>query len=217
MMKLKSKLKMTTFVVLTAVILSACGAAAPEEPTQDPNAIFTQVAETVMVSMTQTSEAMPPTLVPPTLMPELTATTAPTLPAAPPDAVSTQPAGPSSPIGPTATIPRVVGDSAKFNTQTPADGHVFTPDERFQFIACFGNDGTTQWNETYYLEWMSGYRLWEAEKSFYITEVIEPGGKWCFYTQARAPHDPGSYTTRWFMRNGSGQKMIEVYFNYSVR
>ena len=43
-MKLKSKLKMAAVVMLTAVILSACGAAAPAEPTQDPNAIFTQVA-----------------------------------------------------------------------------------------------------------------------------------------------------------------------------
>ena len=202
---------MTTFVVLTAVILSACGAAAPAEPTQDPNAIFTQVAETVMVSMTQTSEAMPPTLIP-----ELTATTALTLEVTPTVIVATQPPASTLPAGPTATISRV-GDSAKFNTQTPADGHVFTPEERFQFIACFGNDGTTQWDDTFYLEWMSGYQLWEAQKSWYIGEVIEPGGKWCFYTHARAPFDPGSYTTRWFMRNGSGHKMIEVYFNYKVQ
>ncbi len=209
-MKLKSKLKMTTFVVLTAVILSACGAAAPAEPTQDPNAIFTQVAETVMVSMTQTSEAMPPTL-----MPELTATTALTLEVTPTVIVATQPPAPTLPAGPTTTVPHV-GDSAKCNTQTPADGAVFTPEERFQFIVCLGNNGTTQWDNTYYLEWMSGYNLWVSQRYWYIGETIEPGGKWCFYTHAVTPSDPGSYPTRWFMRNGSHVKMIEVYFNYKV-
>ena len=210
MMKLKSKKIMTAVVVLTALILSACGAAAPAEPTQDPNAIFTQVAETVMVSMTQTSEAMPPTP-----MPEITATMAPTLAVAPTDTIATQPPGPTLPAGPTATIPRV-GDSAKFNTQTPADGTVLNPNEDFQFIVCLGNNGTTEWDSTYYLQWTSGYQLWTNQKKFYVGETIEPGGKWCFYSPAVAPPDPGSYTTRWYMRNGGGDFMLEVYFNYKV-
>jgi hypothetical protein len=167
-------------------------------------------AETVMVSMTQTSEAMPPTP-----MPELTATSAPTLAVTPTDTIATQPPGPTLPAGPTATIPRV-GDSAKWNTQTPADGTVLQPDVDFQFIVCLGNNGTTEWDNTYYLEWMSGYQLWTNQKYFYVGEIIEPGGKWCFYSPAVAPLDPGSYTTRWYMRNGGGDFMLEVYFNYKV-
>jgi hypothetical protein len=210
MMKLTSKLKMAAVVVLAAVVLSACGAAAPAEPTQDPNAIFTQVAETVMVSMTQTIEAMPPTP-----MPEATATTEPTLPVAPTAEITTEPPAPAMPVGPTATIQRF-GDSAKYNTQTPLDGAVLQPSENFQFIVCLGNNGSTEWKTTYYLEWMSGYRLWNDTKNFYVEDPIEPGGKWCFYTPAIAPHDPGSYTTRWYFRNGDGDFMLEVYFNYIV-
>jgi hypothetical protein len=210
MMKLKCKMKMAAVVMLAAVIFSACGAAAPAEPTQDPNAIFTQVAETVMVSMTQTSEAMPPTLVP-----ELLATTTPTLAVTPTETIATQPLGPTLPAGPTATIPRV-GDSAKWNTQTPADGAVLEPNEDFQFIVCLGNNGTSEWDNTYYLEWVSGYQLWTNQTQFYVGEIIEPGGKWCFYTPAIAPPDPGSYTTRWYMRMGGGDFMHEVYFNYRV-
>jgi len=212
MKNLKINLKMTTIVVLTAVILSACGAAAPEEPTQDPNAIFTQVAETVMVSMTQTSEAMPPTPMPPTSMPEVTATTAPTLPAAPTNAIATQPTGP---IGPTATIPRV-GDSAKWASNNPSDGSVFKPSEHFSMTVCFINDGTTGWDETFYLQWSSGNRLCGDITYFYVGEVVEPGGKWCFTIPAVAPPDPGSYTTRWYMKTGDGNYLMEVYFPYTV-
>lgn len=210
MMRNTSKLKMAAAIVLAAVILSACGAAAPAEPTQDPNAIFTQVAQTVMVSMTQTTEAMPPTP-----MPEPTATTAPALPAAPTADITTEMPAPTLPVGPTATIQRF-GDSAKFNTQTPADGKVFPIGEYFQFTVCFGNDGSTEWDEDFYLEWMSGYRLWNDTKYFYVGETIEPGGKWCFTMPAVSPHVPGSYTTRWYFKNKTGNYMQEVYFSYKV-
>lgn len=204
MMNLTKKIKTVSILVLVAVVMSACGLAAPAEPTQDPNAVFTQVAETVMVSMTQTSEAMPPT-------PEPTATAEPT---EAPTALPTQPIA-TVPVGPTATIPRV-GDSAKYNTQTPADGKVFKTGESFQFIVCMGNNGTTKWDNTYYLEWMSGFRLWNDTKYFYVGEVIEPGGKWCFYSPAVAPYNPGEYITRWYMKNGDDQFMQEVYFSYKV-
>lgn len=44
-------------VMAFAFILSACTGGAVAEPTQDVNIVFTQVAETVMVSMTQTAGA----------------------------------------------------------------------------------------------------------------------------------------------------------------
>ncbi len=210
MIKPTYKKKITAVVVLAAVILSACGAAAPAEPTQDPNAVFTQVAETVMVSMTQTSEANPPTSTP-----ETTATMAPTLPPVATADTTIEPPTPTLPVGPTATIQRF-GDSAKYNTQTPADGKVFSQGEEFQFTVCFGNNGSTEWDNTFYLEWMSGYRLWNDTKYFYIGDIIEPGGKWCFVTPAVSPHDPGSYITRWYFRNGDGDYLEEAYFNYKV-
>ena len=209
-MKLKSKMKMAAVVMLAAVIFSACGAAAPSEPTQDPNAIFTQVAETVMVSMTQTSEAMPPTP-----MPELTATMAPTLAVTPNETIATPTPGLSLPIGPTATIPRV-GDSAKWVSNNPSDGSVFKPNEGFQMTACFINDGTTEWDKTYNLRWKSGYRLCGDITYHYVGETIEPGGKWCFTIPAVAPPDPGSYTTRWYMRTGDGIYLMEDYFPFKV-
>lgn len=213
-MLMNKKKRILTIFAATAIatfVLSACGAATPAEPTQDPNAVFTQVAETVMVSMTQTSEAMPPT---PTPAP--TATTAPTLPPIPTvDPLATQAVAPTLPVGPTATTQRF-GDSAQYNTQTPGDGKVFKKGEEFQFIVCFGNNGSTTWDASYYLEWVSGFRLWNDTKYFYVGEEVEPGGKWCFYSPAVAPFSAGSYTTRWYMKNGDGEFMHEVYFTYSV-
>ena len=205
--------KMSLFALLAcaALVLSACGAASPAEPTADPNAVFTQVAETVMVSMTQTAEAMPPTLTP-----EPTATMAPTLPPIPTvDVQATQVVAPTIPVGPTATVQRF-GDSAQYNTQTPGDGKVFKKGEEFQFVVCFSNNGSSTWNTKYYLEWVSGNRLWSDTKYFYVGEEVKPGEKWCFYSPAVAPYNPGIYTTRWYMKNPDGEFMHEVYFTYSV-
>jgi hypothetical protein len=210
MSKKSSLLIIFSIIVIASFAFSACGAAAPAEPTADPNAVFTQVAETVMVSMTQTSEAMPPTP-----MPEPTATTEPTKEVMPDIDMTAEPTAESYSFGPTPTMQRF-GDSAQYNTQNPADGKVFAPNENFQFTVCFSNNGSTIWDTTYYLEWMSGYRLWTATKYFYVGESIDPGGKWCFTLPNIAPSEPGAYMTRWYFKNSDGQFMQEVYFNYSV-
>lgn len=196
---------------IMALTLSACGLAAPAEPTQDPNMVFTQVAQTVMVSMTQTAEAMPPTPTPePTATPQPTPTTAPTID---PATIPTQ--GPAAPLAPTATIQRF-GDSAQFNTQSPMDGKVFKTGEDFAFHVCLGNNGSTEWNTKYYLEFVSGQRLWSNTKYFYVGNIVKPGGKWCFDLPSVAPYSPGSYITRWYFKNPDGQFILEVYFSYKV-
>jgi hypothetical protein len=172
--------------------------------------VFTQVAETVMVSMTQTAQAMPPT---PTSEP--TATTAPTLPPAP--TVDTSiPAPTPMPAGPTPTVQHY-GDSAKWNTQSPADGKTFSVHEQFPFHVCIGNNGTTEWNNKYYLEYISGYNLWNNEKFFYVGDIVKPGDKWCFDLPSVAPNNPGSYITRWYFKNPDAQFLLEVYFSYRVQ
>jgi len=212
----KNLTKWVAIFSFAAILLSACGAAAPTEPTQDPNAVFTQVAQTVEVSMTQTSEAMPPT---PTTAP--TATVAPTLPPLPTAAETqgtqpTLPVVPTNPAGPTATVQKY-GDSARYNTQTPADGSSFSPGEEFRVNVCFTNDGSSTWDTTYYLEYISGYQLWSDEIYSYVGEEIEPGEKWCFYMPAFAPHNPGSYVTRWYFKNPDGEFMQEFYLAYNVQ
>jgi len=207
-------MKIMIIAALTALILSACGAAAPAEPTQDPNAVFTQVAETVMVSMTQTFEAMPPTP-----MPEPTATLAPTLPPVPTgDPLATQEVVPTMPVGPTSTVQKF-GDSASWLSSNPADGSTFSPSEEFNLTICMRNNGSTIWDNTYYLQWVDGYRLWSDTSNFFIDKgaSIEPGEKWCFTLPSVAPATPGSYTSYWNMYNKEKQYMAQVYFPFGVQ
>ena len=208
------KMRIIGVAALAALILSACGAAAPAEPTQDPNAVFTQVAETVMVSMTQTAEAMPPT---PT--PEPTATAAPTLPPVPTvDVQATQNAIPMQPMGPTPTTQKF-GDSAKWLSSNPADGSTFSPSKDFSLTICMLNDGSTNWDDTYYLEWVDGYRLWNNTIYFYVDHdvTVEPGDKWCFTLPSVAPANAGSYVSYWNMYNKEKKYLAQVYFPFKVQ
>lgn len=209
MKKINKKLAWASILVVSVIFLSGCGAAAPTEPTQDPNMVFTQVAETVMVSMTQTAEAMPPTATP-----EPTATMAPTQPPAP-TADVTQATIPTQPLGPTATI-QLFGDAAKWNTQSPMDGKVFKVGEEFVFHVCIGNIGSTDWDTKYYLQYVSGYQLWNNTTTFKVGDVVEPGNPWCFDLPSVAPHSPGNYITRWYFKNPDGEFLLEVYFSYKV-
>lgn len=207
-------LSLAAVMIAAALMLGACGAAAPAEPTVDPNVIFTQVAETVMVSMTQTSEAMPPTATPqPTATPEPTQPPVPTVDVS----LETQQAVPTIALGPTATV-QLYGDVAKWNTQSPVDGKVFSVGEEFTFHVCMGNVGSTDWTTGYYLKYIDGYKAcWNTKVN--VGETVEPGDKWCFDMGCTAPYTAGSYTTYWYMYDDDGNKVTnsEVYFAYKAQ
>jgi hypothetical protein len=209
---MQKTLGLIAILTTAAMILTACGAAAPAEPTTDPNVIFTQVAETVMVSMTQTFQAMPPTSTP-----EATATTAPTPTIAPTLPAEQQAPAPTIPVGPTATV-QLYGDAARWNTQSPVDGKVFTPNQDFTFHVCMANVGSTSWTTSYYLGYIDGPKVCFNSKT-YVGKVVEPGGKWCFDLSCQAPGTSGPYTTYWFLKNAAGTKVTngEVYFTYKVQ
>jgi len=204
--------KMHAFLIVGLAImitLSACSGGANAEPTQDPNVVFTQVAETVMVSMTQTAEAQP------TATPEPTATFTPLpTPTAMVTKSSATPAG-GQKVYPTATR-QIYGDGANWNTQSPRDGTVLKKSENFVFHVCLGNIGATDWSTKYYLHYVSGQQLWWDTTKFYIGNIVKPGDKWCFDLPSIAPDKPGEYTTRWYLKNEEDKSFYEVYFHYFV-
>jgi len=194
---------------ISAIVLSACGIGTPAEPTLDPNMVFTEVAETVMVSMTQTAEAIPPTPTPePTATSEPTRTPKPTL-----ETASVQPAVTTAPQ-------QFIGDKAAWLSNNPADGQTFPPGYKFQLTVCFKNVGSTEWsdNNKCYLEYASGFVLWNGQSRWYIDEgeTIKPGEKWCFTLHAVTASEPGEYITRYFMKNPEGIIMEEFYFPFKV-
>ena len=210
------KLRWLIGVTITALVLSGCGLGASAEPTTDPNMVFTQVAETVMVSMTQTAEAVPPTPTPEptsTPEPEPTPTTKPTKD---PDEVepTQQPAQPAAP----AATQQFFGDKAVWLSNNPADGATLSPGQRFNMTICFNNAGSTTWTEKYYLVYGDGYNLYPTQSRWYIDagKKIEPGKKWCFTLLSIAPSSTGSYVSRWYMKNAEQIYMGEVYFPFKV-
>ena len=209
---LKQMKKINGFLIfcLAAILFSACSGGANAEPTQDPNIVFTQVAETVMVSMTQTAEAQPSATLEPTatLMPTLppTATVDPNQPTATTQVQQSYP---------TATT-QYFGDAAKWNTQSPRDGSVLTKSQNFAFHVCLTNTGSTDWTTKYYLQYVSGQQLWWDATKFNIGDTIETGEKWCFDLPSVAPDKSGEYTTRWYLKNNTNESFFEVYFHFFV-
>ncbi|MDZ4158238.1 MAG: hypothetical protein U1B80_00470, partial [Anaerolineaceae bacterium] len=82
------------------VSLTACGSPAPIEPTLDPNAIYTQAAQTVAAQLTQTALVAPTA----TSTPEPTPTVPEPTPTFPPIPTLELP---SSALTPVATVPAV--------------------------------------------------------------------------------------------------------------
>jgi hypothetical protein len=206
-------LSLVAVMIAAALLLGACGAAAPAEPTVDPNVIFTQVAETVMVSMTQTSEAMPPTATPePTATPAPTATMEPTVDVS----QQQQQVVPTVAVGPTATV-QLYGDAARWTSQSPMDGKIFKIAEEYTFHVCMLNVGSTDWNTSYSLKYIDGYKTcWNNKTN--VGDTVEPGDKWCFDLGCTAPYSAGTFTTYWFMYDDDGNKVTngEVYFTYKA-
>ena len=206
--KNKNWLLVSMSILITA---SACIGGASAEPTQDPNVIFTQVAETVMVSMTQTAEAAPPTATP-----EPTATMLPTLPPTatidPNAPIATE--IPTLPSAPQATQQKY-GNWAEYKNQSPIDGTVFKKNEEVTFSVCWLNVGSTDWTKNFFLSFAGG--TWISGMSpIKVEQTVKPGDTWCFYIAGRTPNENGTYKSIWYINDDYGRKMNEMYFYFIV-
>ncbi len=199
-------------------VAAACAPGAPPEPTVDPNAIYTQAAETVEAQLTQTALAMPtetPTPEPsPTPEPTATLPPLPTLELPP---AKTTPAVNQPPAAqPTPPSSQHVGDHATYLDNIPRDGHVFTPGEAFALITRWRNTGTTTWNNNYRTVFLGGTQL-SGVTSVQIEKPVKPNEIYEFYIPQRAPNLAGDYITRWKLVNDQGIYIYEMYFNFKVR
>ena len=203
--------KGTILILLSGMLLASCSSGAPATPTTDPNALFTQVAETVMVSINQTAAAMP------TNTPVPTNTRIPTpipFPTQDPNAIPTS--QPAIPGYPTPTVQRT-GNAAQWYGQSPADGLTYAPFQKVSFHGCMRNIGDTIWNTSYYLKFVGGKNLWGGTVTWPLGSAVQPGGVWCWdFIPGSMPESKGAYTT-WFWFYSDHNKYIgDVYFKYTV-
>ena len=205
-------------ILLSGLLLAACSSGSPATPTTDPNILFTQVAETVMVSITQTAAAMP------TNTPAPTNTLVPTpipLPTQDPNAIpTTQPVIPGVP---TATVQRT-GNAAQWYGQSPADGLTYSANQKFNFHGCLRNIGTTIWNKSYYLKLAGGPNPWGGDTTTWNLggdetsfTVVLPGKVWCFdFLPGTMPATKGAYSTWFNFYSDKNEYIYQLYFKYTV-
>jgi hypothetical protein len=195
--------KTLAVIVSLGLVLAACGGQG-----QNDSVIATAVAQTVEANQssapllaipTSTSE-LPLTTPQPTLIPENTPTSAPTLVSAPSD--------------PSCIHANLIGEY-------PPDGTVYKPGTAFTKSWTIKNEGTCTWDSTYKLIFWSG-EIMGGSTYYDLPEVVQPGDDISIVVQFLAPTIEGNYTGYWRLQTpwnevfGVGQYSQAFYANIVV-
>jgi len=144
--KTKTMILVLLAMLISAMIISACG---PKEPEVDIDAQKTGFAQTADVQASMTAEARPTATETPEPSPTFTSTPeqSPT-----PEVTATE-AGTA-----TSTAAASGADVAAWRANDPPDNTVFAPGEEFTVTWTIENVGTSTWTKDYYIEFTSGER-----------------------------------------------------------
>ena len=177
----------STLSILLALILSACNLPSNAQPTNEPNAVFTQAALTVQAQLAEATPFSTPTL--PPAQPTNTAIVFPT---------NTYVPATNTPI----VTPTQICDLVQFiKDVTIPDGTSFTPGATFTKTWRLKNAGTCTW---------SGYTLvFDSGESMNGTSpiaigTVSPGQEVDLSVTLTAPATNGPYRSYWRIRNTSG-------------
>ncbi len=192
--------RLLSFILLTAVVLSACNLpGSSATPTPGPEAIFTVAAQTVQAQLTQS--VVLPTSTPAALIPTSTPTPSalPEMPTLPPVGGSTATAVPV--VSPT---PRC--DAAAFVSDVSVpDGTEFLPSANFRKTWRIRNIGACTWSAAYSIVFEGGNAM-NAAASYALPGSVAPGATVDISVDFTAPNAVGDYTSNWKLRNASGEK-----------
>jgi hypothetical protein len=191
------KLKLFPLLIVTVILLAACGSAAtptPSEPTPDVAAVRTSAASTVVSQFTLTAAAFTPTLPPPP-----TETTAPE-----PTVTATQPAiaQVTNPAGTTIVIcDKYSWDITTLDVNIP-DNTPMTPGQDFTKTWKIKNTGSCPWGEGYSMIYSYGDKM--SGQAQPLSGVISPGEEVDVSVNFTAPNLAGTYFSFWTMANTKG-------------
>lgn len=180
---------------LMLALLAACGTANPPAataaPTQDLNALRTEVAATVLAQCAQSCALTPLATFAATNTPQPTATEAGT---------ATATVDPTSGTGTilTGTPGSATGDQAKWVSQSIQDGTRFAPNEAFNMTWTLRNVGVTTWTDGYRLRFYSG-NVMGAPNEIALDRDVAPNETIDITINMRAPATAGRYRTDWVM------------------
>ena len=214
----QKKLIWLALAALSVATLASCNVGKAPEPTPDVNAIYTNVAQTMVSQFnsqaTQTAQAMPPTALPSPIVP--TFAPLPTLPVAP-GATAFVFSTPSVGGLPTATlIPLSSGgtpggstavgcSNAAFLQETIPDGTVITAGNGFKKVWQFQNTGTCTWDTGFSFVFVSGDQMDGNNIDFSkAADAVKPGRGTSFIVKMTAPTKAGTYKGFWQMKDDKG-------------
>ncbi len=182
--------KILGLAIAAVFLLSACRAPAAQEATQDINALYTQVAGTLMAQGQVSTQAPVATNTPLVT----TATPSPSLPTA---------TASNTPIPATNTPAAVCNQAAFISDVTVKDGTQMSKGEDFTKTWRIKNTGTCTWDEDYTVVFSSGTNL--ANKSSYdLPEDVSPGETVDISISMEAPDKNGTYKSSWVFRSDTG-------------
>jgi len=196
-------------VTLTA-FLSACGASVIPNPTADVGLFYTQAAATIVLGLTQTSQAMPSATLPPsTSTPEPSAipiqSIAPTAPATLDTPVPAQQPASASPT------PVPVDPATAFNCYNAAFvadvtiqyAPAFNPGDRFTKTWRIKNTGSCDWPRGFRIAFVSGDRF--GTDSSPIDQKVSAGALTEISLAMTAPNLTGVVTSNWQLSTDIGK------------
>lgn len=228
-----------SLVIAGSLLLSACNspAATPAE-TLDPNAVYTQAAQTVQAGLEQTQAAKPPSTATPEASPTFDLTAAAALTAvanftATAQAAALQPtattgATNTTPVAGAATQTPVVqttpssggsvatsGDKAELVSQSPDDGTKIKKEASWDMKLVVKNTGTTTWTNKYSLKFYAGDRM-ESPADLFIVGEVKPGEMYTFLFTMKAPNSIGFKQTNWVIQNADGKNFYSMFVKIEV-
>ena len=198
-----------------AIALSACGGG-DAEPTLDANQVYTQAAETVQVQLTQTAAAMPTATQTSTPEPTLTPTVTEAVPTMSLPGETTPQAGLPGTTQATPAPQQNLPDKATWVSNSPEDGTIKRPGEKFDLVWIMENTGTTTWTTSYQYRYYAGDRVHENVNSYFLPKEVKPGETVELRVDALAPDTGGSKYTLWVLTNAEGANFGRMDFTWTV-
>ncbi len=187
------KLKLLSLVLLTTLLMSACGAATSSAPTPDIALARTSAVQTVVAEITLTAAAFTPTLE--------------SLPTDTPIPPTMTPSTPIATLLGGITATPILCDSMTFDPTTvdvnTPDGTVMTVNQEFVKTWKIKNNGSCVWGAGYGLIY-AGYSDRMSGLPQPLVGVVAIGQEVEVSVSFKAPAKAGQYVSAWQMANSAG-------------
>lgn len=189
---------------LFALALMSSGCVSATNPGADnPDAINTQAAATIMMQLTlQAGETAAAQLTQIASQPTATLTS---LPSSTPEPTATSaPTATFTSVPPTPTTPAQLCNAAEFVKDiTIPDGEELKPEQAFTKTWRLKNAGSCAWGAGYTLVFFNGDRM-SASPELVLGATVNPGQLADISVVLRAPKEPGAYAGYWMLRGPDG-------------